>query len=77
MWVWDILMILMKGTPSTNALRYGSPSILELLLDAGADPNTKDKYRKTPLQYAIEWLDPKDGPEYGTFINMLIKKGRI
>ena len=64
-----------EGNSLHTCVCFGSPSILELLLDAGADPNKKDEYEKTPLQYAIEWLDPKDGPEYGTFINMLIKKG--
>ncbi len=36
-----------------RAAGYGHKGIVELLIAAGAEVNTKDKFGKTPLDYAI------------------------
>ncbi len=42
------------NTALINATRLGYTQIVQLLLDAGADINIKDKFNKTALDYAIE-----------------------
>jgi len=41
------------NTKNIRAAGYGHKEIVELLIAAGAEVNAKDKFGKTPLDYAI------------------------
>ena len=37
------------------AAKHGWKDIVQLLLDVGAEVNSRDRFGKTPLAYAVEW----------------------
>ena len=41
-------------TPLAWAARYGQVEVVRLLLDKGANVNTRDKHKSTPLQNAVQ-----------------------
>jgi ankyrin repeat protein len=41
-------------TPLLNAAKYGTPKIVKMLLDRGADPNHRDSHGQTALVLAVE-----------------------
>lgn len=43
------------STPLHLAARFGDKEIIDLLMDHGASLKVKDKERKTPLDYALDW----------------------
>jgi ankyrin repeat protein len=44
---------LVKLTPLILASAYGSPELIEVLVDAGADVNARDYREMTPLMIAV------------------------
>lgn len=43
-----------EGTPLNIACRAGRTDVVEMLLEAGADPNLMNKFGRTPLHHAVE-----------------------
>jgi len=76
----------MSGTPLQMAARHGNAEAVELLLQAGANANARDKYAETALMKAAEGpidYSPSDGPppdwskipKYVKTIRLLVSAG--
>jgi len=54
------LVVRVRGeTPLHRAAAWGSPEVIQLLLDAGADPTIRDANNDTPLSWASWHLRDK------------------
>src|SRR5262249_54557880 len=65
------------STPLHHAAGFGSVAVLKLLLDHGADPNTANRGRATPIFWAVH--DERKGRlllELGADINARLADGR-
>ena len=51
----------LKGeTPLHRAAAYGDETIIKILLEAGADPSTKDANGDTPISWGSWYLRPSN-----------------
>jgi ankyrin repeat protein len=66
----------LKVTPLHYAALYGSPEVLEFLLEKGADPNARNQAGTTPLVYAA-WSFERTRllVEHGAAINIVTNQG--
>ena len=63
-------------TPLHHAARNGMVELVKLLLDRGADCNSKNDKLRTPLQLATQYSTGKWGPEYREIAEIFIRTGK-
>lgn len=63
-------------TPLHIASRNGMLDMARMLLDMGADPNTKNDKLRTSLQLAMLYSDGKYGPEFKEIVKLMIMTGK-
>lgn len=61
--------------PVTRAVRGVQPSVLEVLLRCGADPNQKDNLGSPPLYYAVWRTDDEPPEKLERMIKILLSHG--
>jgi hypothetical protein len=54
-----VLLVQIIGPPLNAALRFGHPNTARALIRFGSDVNKRDRYRCTPLWYAVSRADPE------------------